>query len=89
MATLNQILHEIKEGDNSFHITDDYRIDDMLIIEKINDVRATLIRDEKARTGFIAGTYYQTDCCYEIICEDYSCDYNGVSISTGKPIYKV
>jgi hypothetical protein len=89
MATLNQILHEIKEGDNSFHITDDYRVDDMLIIEMINDVRATLIRDEKTRTGFIAGNYYQTDCCYEIVCEEDSCTFNGVEISTGKKMYKV
>jgi len=89
MATLNEILHEIKEGDNSFHITDDYRVDDMLIIEMINDVRATLIRDEKIRTGFIAGNYYQNECCYEIVCEDDSCTYNGIEIKTGKPVYKV
>jgi hypothetical protein len=89
MATLNQILHEIKEGDNSFHITDDYRVDDMLIIEMINDVRATLIRDEKIRTGFISGNYYQNECCYEIVCEEDSCSYNGVEVKTGQKIYKV
>ena len=89
MATLNQILHEIKENDSSYFLNDDYRIDDMLIIEKINDVRATLIRDEIARNGFIQDRYYQTNCCAEIVCEVDSCEYNGVKIPIGEPIYKV
>jgi len=89
MATINEILHKIKERDTSFNITDDYRIADEIIISMMNDIRATLIREEKNNKGFVPPEYYQLNCCYEINCIEGSCEYNGETIPDGQSIYTV
>ena len=89
MSTINEIVHKIKERHASFYVTDDYKVDDELIISMMNDIRATLIREDKVRNGFISSDYYQMNCCYEIECIQGSCTYQGEEVPDGNPTYQV
>jgi len=89
MSTINEIVFKIKERHASFKLTDDYKVADELIISMMNDVRETLIREEKVRNGFISADFYQMDCCYEVKCVEESCTYNGSVVPSGNPVYQI
>lgn len=89
MATVNEILHQVKERDSSFNITDDYKVDDELIIAMMNNTRSTLLRELYNDKGYISAEFYQMNCCYEIECVEGFCEYNGVEIGDGEFGYQV
>lgn len=89
MATAIEIIYKIKERDSSFNVTDDYKIDDELILSFMNDVRSTLIREEFNRTRVLSPEFYQMNCCYEINCIESGCEYNGEVVPDGSSIQTV
>lgn len=89
MATVINILYKIKERYSSFNITDDFSIDDEFIVSTMNDIRSTLIREEKTKIGYVPSEFYQINCCYEIECTEGKCEYNGISIGDGDFSYHV
>lgn len=89
MATIVENLYKIKERASSFNITDDNKLSDEFLIATMNDVRASLIKEEYNSKGYIADAYYQMNCCYEIECLEGSCVYDGVEIGDGKYSYQV
>lgn len=89
MATIINILYKIKERYSSFNITDDFSISDEFIVSTMHDIRSTLIREEKTRLGYVPSEYYQVNCCYEIVCTEGKCVYEGVQIGDGEFSYHV
>lgn len=88
MRPLKQIVDEIKIDLKQF--TDDDRINylDKLLQDKVNDVRATLIRSEFTTERRIDDKYYQPNCCTEITCVQQACTINGVSVPSGTVIWQ-
>lgn len=86
--TLTRILHSVIEKYSQYKPTDDLDISEEFIIDKINDIRSTLIRDEYT-TGKIDEKYYQRSCCWDIECYKQGCTIAGEWIPAGTVIYGV
>lgn len=83
--TLTRIVHSIMEKYSQYKPTDDLELPPEFLIDKINDIRATLIRDEY-NNGTIDEKYYQKLCCLDITCEENGCTIGGEFITTGSSI---
>lgn len=86
--TLPRLLHSIIEKYSQYKPTDDLDISEEFIIDKINDIRSTLIRDEY-NMGKVDEKYYQRSCCWDIKCYEQGCNIGGEFISAGTVIYGV
>lgn len=84
MKTKLDYVYSILESLTDFNLTDDHKIDEEWVSDKIDDVRATLIKGLKN----IHDDFYQLVCCIEIECEKPACDINGVSIPSGDVLWK-
>lgn len=84
--SLIRMVETIKEELTGWFITDDLKPDDEYIVDKINDARATLIRQE-LRRGFINLDYYQELCCIEVTCEEKGCYIGDTFIKSGTVIW--
>jgi|GEM_PF-2288457 len=78
MATIKMHVSKIKEKITNFHPSNDLSVPDLFILEKMNDVRETLIRREQQVKNNLE-MYYQYDCCYQIKCLKTSCTIDGVT----------
>jgi len=83
---LRNIVESIKEELSRYKITDDFAIDDEYLKDKVNDVRASLIR-EAYRSGMIDEKYYQQMCCLEVECSEVGCEISGVTIPSGIKVW--
>ena len=70
-----KVAYSIIEGVTNRINSDDNRIDEEWVIDKMFDIRAILIRQEFER-GRLSGDFYTRKCCLEIECRDVVC--NGV-----------
>lgn len=86
--TLNQIVYSIIEKYTQHKPSDDLELPEEFLIGKINDIRATLIRDEY-NNGTIDEKYYQKMCCIDVECEENGCTIRGEFISTGSSTIKI
>jgi len=85
--SLIRIVESIKEDLSAHHITDDIKLDDEFLIDKINGVRASLIRKELA-VGRLSQDYYQELCCIEVTCEEKGCYIGETFYKSGTVIWK-
>jgi hypothetical protein len=85
--SLSRIYDSITEELSKYHLTDDFPIPEMYIIDKIHDFRASLIRDAWKSKMLLTG-YYQTQCCLQIECVEETCTINGIVVSPGI-MYKI
>lgn len=88
MSTIRRHIDDIKEKISNFHPTDDLNVPEEFILEKMNQVRETLIRRE-IETGKSLDEYYQFDCCYEIKCQKTACKINGITFTADKALYYI
>ena len=85
---LPNIIESIKEELSHYKITDDFVMEDEYLIDKVNDFRASLIRDSY-RNKLIDGKYYQQLCCLEIECLEVGCEINGITLPSGIVVWYV
>lgn len=81
-----RIISAVKEELSQYKLSDDFPIDPEYLIDKANDVRATLIRDE-FRNGNVNGKFYMKICCLDIICEKEGCTINGKFYNSGSLLW--
>lgn len=88
MKPLKYIIDAVKIDLKQY--TDDDRISylDDYLIEKADDIRATLIRAEYVTDGRLDEKYYQSTCCIEVECLNQGCVINGTTIPSGTVIWK-
>ena len=84
---LKNIVHSIIEKLSKFKPTDDFQIPYKFIVDKVHDIRASMIREEW-RNKNLSQEYYQLVCCIDVECEKAGCTINGMFISEGTKFYK-
>lgn len=74
-------VDKVFEKISNFHPTDEMDITEEFVIQKLLDVRATLIRQEQNRKKSLE-PYYQHSCCHEMKCFKQSCVIGGVTFTS-------
>jgi len=82
MITAKKIVYDIIDSVSNYIVTDDNRfLDYERILDKVYEVRAAIIKDEKILTD----SMYSDVCCLGVVCADTVCD----GISAGETRYYV
>ena len=84
MKSLREIVYSIIEFSSGFQVTDDNPLEPQLIADKVDDVRATLIKQEYVQHRKIDDTYFQR-VPVEIVEDDISSDANLVEFKVNFP----
>ena len=85
--TISDLVHSILEAISGYEVTDDSIFSPRYIIDKINDVNATLIREALER-GMVPDQFYKRVCCINVECLGVSCEINGRTVNSDTIIYK-
>jgi len=88
MASLPQIIYNIKEKLSAFKLNDDFKLDDEYIKGKVNEWRSTLITELYDNRKAIDGKYYQRICCVEVDCYKLGCSIGGTFYYSGELIWR-
>ena len=83
MAKFKEIIYGLLEDLKGYNVTDDNLMHPDIIAALLNDIRATLIHQEK----YIDGMYYQMYPCLEVKCDTNKCVIDGVEIKGDKIYY--
>jgi hypothetical protein len=87
--TLKKIVDLLVEELQQYKPTDDFPITKKIIIDKVNDARAAIIKREFDQSGKVNASYYQSICCNEIKCITQGCTLYGEYIPSGEVIWYV
>ena len=74
-----EIVFSIKEGLDSYNITDDSVFDEDYIGYQVDIARIAIIKEEMA-AGKLSAQYYQKMCCIEVLCNKEGCDVPGIGM---------
>lgn len=82
-----EIVFSIKEGLDSYNITDDSVFDEDYIGYQVDIARIAIIKEEMV-AGKLSAQYYQKMCCIEVLCNKEGCDIPGIGmVYTGDITY--
>jgi hypothetical protein len=82
MITAKKIVYDIIDSVSNFIVTDDNRfLDYERILDKVYEVRASIIKDE----GILTDEMFSDMCCLEVQCDDVVCN----NVSAGETRYYI
>jgi len=85
MATYSEVVYSVINQVTAGNYTDDNMLSFELVGHVVNNVRSTLMKDYYEKTKFLDPSFYQKNCCLEVICEKVECN-NVFSGQTDKVI---
>lgn len=85
--SLKKIYDMLVDELQQYQPSDDFPIPRKLILDKIHDARAAIIRREYKDSKKIDPAYYQPICCVEVDCLPQGCTFNGVFVASGETIW--